>query len=170
MSSKKRKSISKITSKASRNETTSSNKMDFWNKFPNMGGNCTQTDILDLPSEILTKIIFLLTPRERLPLVNTCHRFKSLVFEDPELLRTLDFTRKACLTTIGQIQRYFNDEDACQHVRRVDVRDVKCLKAGDLLNNTIGKVRVSIANQDRMRTMGIAFEDSPPSDRFLLIP
>lgn len=55
----------------------------------------TETSILDLPSEVLSHIIVLLTARERVPLGNSCQRLRALVFEDPHLLRYLDFSKKS---------------------------------------------------------------------------
>lgn len=111
--------------------------------------------ILHLPNDVLNHIILLLTPRERIPLGNTCLRLKTLVFEDPELLRRLDFSQKAHLTTMNHIQQYFNDEDACKHVRIVDTKNVRCIKPGDPLNNSIGRA----INLVEVNVRGTRFKD-----------
>lgn len=94
---------------------------------------------MDIPDEMLTEIILHLNARERVPLGNTCKRFRALVFHDKEVLRNLDFSKDGHLTSPSDIRIYFSDENRSKHILKVNLCNVDCIERCPLLHNYINK-------------------------------
>ncbi|XP_015511492.1 uncharacterized protein LOC107218206 [Neodiprion lecontei] len=120
-------------------------------------------NILYFPDEILVIIILCLECRERVALGCTCTRFDNLVFGDRELLRNLDFSKNGRLTTIQDIQLYFNNDNCCEYILKVNITNVLCIQPGEMLNNTIGKA----INLVDVNVYGIKFKDIRELKSFL---
>lgn len=123
----------------------------------------SEASVLDLPDEVLREILMLLPARERVPIGNSCQRLYNLVFEDQGLLRYLDFSKKARLTLSTDVQQYFDNEKAREHTRKIDARNVVCIKPGKQLNNSIGKGR----NLVEVNVQGTRFQNIKQFGSFL---
>ncbi|XP_046747225.1 uncharacterized protein LOC124411814 [Diprion similis] len=128
-----------------------------------MSSGPTICHILDFPNEILIKIISHLNARERVPLGNSCKKLHSLVFEEKELLRNLDFSKDGRLTSASDIRQYFNNSNATEYILRVNLRNVNCMEPEQMLNDYIGKA-VNIVD---INVHGTRFEDIRELEYFL---
>ncbi|XP_046619916.1 uncharacterized protein LOC124305018 isoform X1 [Neodiprion virginianus] len=123
--------------------------------------------ILDFPNEILMKIIFHLNARERVPLGNSCKKLHSLIFEEKELLRNLDFSKDGRLTSVSDIRQYFDNSKASRYIQRVNLRNVNFIEPEQMLNDYIGNA-VNIVD---LNISGTRFEDVQGLGYFLkLLP
>ncbi|XP_046750702.1 uncharacterized protein LOC124413935 isoform X2 [Diprion similis] len=100
-----------------------------------MNSRTAACNILDLPDEILLKIILSLNLRERLPLAYSCRRLNNLVFDDEKALRNLDFSTEGYLTRISDVKPYFLNKKKCERIQSLNVAGIYCPKPKEMLKS-----------------------------------
>ncbi|XP_046748404.1 uncharacterized protein LOC124412514 isoform X2 [Diprion similis] len=95
--------------------------------------------ILDLPTELLTKILRYFNERDRVAFGCTCRRLDNFMFGDAKLERDLDFSKNGWQTEPRHLQYYFSNVINCAQLRKINIANAICIKAGEMLDTTIGK-------------------------------
>lgn len=69
--------------------------------------------------------------------------------------RNLDFSKDGHLTLASDVQQYFEDENFRNNIHRVNIRNTRCIKAGCMLNDSIGQAK----NLVDINIHGVKFQD-----------